>query len=251
MVADSSCPHGLVAWRPARSLIFGYNGPMQTAKLLSIQVGKPKTYQASDPINPRHKPWTTSIYKTPVSGEVWVGKTDIEGNGQANLKVHGGPDKAVNVYPSEHYPFWQQALARSELPSHGSFGENLTTQGLLETETCIGDVYRIGAVVFQVTQPRQPCDTLASRWGVSDFIDRVNQAGKMGWYFRVLQEGNIQAGEPIELVERPFQEWTILRAMEIMHCPGIDPASTKALAECPLLSADWQRVLARKFASLR
>ncbi|HVN54185.1 MAG TPA: MOSC domain-containing protein [Anaerolineaceae bacterium] len=224
---------------------------MLDAKLISIQVGKPNTYSADDPRNPRKKPWTTSIFKEPAPGPVWLGKFDVEGNYQANQKVHGGPDKAVNCYPAEHYPFWQVELGRAEKAANGSFGENFTTHGLIEDAVCIGDVYRVGEAIVQVSQPRQPCDTLASRWGVPDFIERVNTAGKMGWYLRVLQEGHVQAGDVIKLEDRHFEEWTILRAMEIMTCPEIDPASTRALAQCSLLSEDWRVVLARKAARLR
>lgn len=217
---------------------------MIDATLLSIQVGMPQSLGSAEAANPMNRPWTSGIYKSPVEGRIWLGKTNLVGDGQADLKVHGGPDKAVNIYPSEHYQHWLAELKIESVP-FGAFGENFTTQGLLEENVCIGDVYSIDEVVVQVSQPRQPCWKLARRWGLKDFAARVEAAGLTGWYFRVLQEGSVEAGAELKLLERPYPEWTIATANLIMTGRNEDVAARKSLSECSALSASWRRSLQR------
>lgn len=189
------------------------------------------------------KPWRTGFIKQAHSGPLQLGPLGLEGDAQADLTVHGGPDKAVCIYPSEHYAFWRETLAMPDLP-FAAFGENFTTEGLLEAEVCIGDVYECsrGALV-QVTQPRQPCWKLARRWHVKDLAVQVERTGRTGWYFRVLQPGLVASGDGFRLAERPYPRWSLALANEIMHHRKDDTQAAGALAACPALSASWQRTL--------
>jgi MOSC domain-containing protein YiiM len=180
-------------------------------KLLSIQVGQPKRYGTVGAKDPMHKPWTTSFFKAPVSGPVWLGQTNLAGDAQADLRVHGGPDKAVNAYAAEHYAYWQQTLGRPDF-THGAFGENFTVEGMNEETVCLGDVYQIGEAIVEVSQPRGPCWKIARRWQLKNLTAQVAQTGYTGWYFRVLREGQVQAGDDIRLLKRPHPEWSIARA---------------------------------------
>jgi MOSC domain-containing protein YiiM len=158
-------------------------------KLISVNAGLP-----------REMPWngktvTTSIWKSPVSGPVRVAALNIAGDRQSDLNVHGGADKAVYVYPSEHYDYWRHELPDMELP-WGVFGENFTTAGLSEA-IGIGDRLRIGTAQFAVTQPRLPCYKLALRFGRADMVKRFMRSGRTGFYLRVLREGQVRAGDSI------------------------------------------------------
>ena len=215
---------------------------MKEAKILSIQVGLPKTLGETETADSTDKSWMTGIFKTAVCGPVWLGKLNLYGDAQADLSVHGGPHKAVNVYPSEHYAYWKQELHLPEM-LNGAFGENFTTGGLLEDEVCIGDVFRAGEAIVQVSQPRQPCWKLERRWGINDLVMRVKQTGMTGWYFRVLQEGYVEAGNTLVLVERPFPQWTVATAYGIMCNRKADIEAAHALARCPALSPRWQENL--------
>ena len=139
----------------------------------------------------------TSIFKRPVTGMVRVGRLNLDGDRQADLTVHGGFNKAVYAYPSEHYTYWQEQLPGIDL-AWGAFGENLTTEGLVETTLHIGDQLRIGSAVFQVTQPRMPCFKLALRMNRPDMVKRFWLSGRSGFYLSVLQEGELEAGDAIE-----------------------------------------------------
>jgi MOSC domain-containing protein YiiM len=129
-----------------------------------------------------------------------VRRLNLEGDGQADLSVHGGPDKAVYAYPSEHYPFWRNELPGQTL-AWGAFGENLTTEGWWEDEVFVGDRFRIGTTEMVVTQPRMPCFKLALRFGREDVVARFLESGRPGFYLRVLQEGAVEAGDPMERIE--------------------------------------------------
>jgi len=167
-------------------------------RVASVNVGSPQSVpflQAGSRQNV-----LTSIFKKPVQGRVGVRRHNIDGDRQSDLTVHGGPSKAVYCYPSEHYPFWKEQLPQVEF-TPGNFGENLTTEGLLEDEVSIGDRFRIGSSVLQVTQPRMPCFKLGIRFGRPDMVKRFWQSGRSGIYFAVIEEGDLAAGDPIEKVE--------------------------------------------------
>ena len=160
--------------------------------------------------------------KQPSADRSRVGKLSLDGDAQANLVAHGGVHKAVNAYPAEHYSHWQQHLPHLGM-TYGAFGENFTTSGLLEDEVCVGDIFKAGGAIVQISHPRQPCWKLEQRWGVKDFMAQVNKTGRTGWYLRVLQEGYVEAGNALVLVERPFPQWTIARANEVMRNRKTDP----------------------------
>lgn len=213
-------------------------------KLLSIQVGTPQTHGHADATEPMDKPWVSGFFKSVVAGPVQVTRTQISGDGQADLVNHGGPDKAINVYPSEHLHYWQAELGLPLPP--GAFGENFTVAGSLESDVCVGDVFRVGEVIVQVSQPRQPCWKLARRWRIKDLAARVERTGFTGWYLRVLQEGVVEAPAEFTLLERPHPEWSVALANEIMHHRKDDREAAHALAQCPALSASWITSLSRR-----
>lgn len=162
-------------------------------KVLSVNVGRPRD------IEWRTETVQTAIYKAPVSGPVAVTQLNIAGDQQADLSVHGGPEKAVYMYPSEHYAFWREELPGVALP-WGAFGENLTIEGLLETAVRVGDVLRIGTTELVVTQPRMPCFKLNVRFQRPDMVKRFMRNGRTGFYLAVAKEGHVAAGDPLDLV---------------------------------------------------
>ena len=174
---------------------------MNTPTLRSIQIGKPQNYGSESAAETHDKPWTTGFFKTPITGPIFVGRTNLTGDGQADLKHHGGIDKAVLAYSADHYPRWLADIGK-DLP-FGAFGENLTIAGLSEERVHVGDIYQIGEVLFEVSQPRQPCWKLARRWRMNELVPMVINNSRTGWYLRVLKEGPIEAGLPVKLLERP------------------------------------------------
>lgn len=185
------------------------------------------------------KPWRTGFFKAAAEGPCWLGYEGFRGDEQADRRYHGGPEKAVCVYPSEHYPHWREILSLPGL-DHGAFGENLTVTGLPETGISIGDIFTLGGALVQVSQPRQPCWKLARRWRIKDLAAQVERTGFTGYYFRVLLHGEVKAGDSLRLRERPCPEWTIQRCNEIMHHGPSDREETLALAGCPQLSSTWK-----------
>lgn len=221
---------------------------MNAAKIVSIQIGLPKIYGSADAVEPMDKLWTSGIFKHKVEGRVWLDKLNLEGDGQADLAHHGGAEKAVNVYPAEHYGYWRTVLNVPEM-QFGAFGENFTTGGLLENEVCIGDIFAVGEAIVQVSQPRQPCWKLARRWRIKDLAASVQRTGLTGWYFRVLQKGHVEEGVILQLVERPHPEWTISLANTIMHHRKHDLEAAQSLASCPALSENWRESLSKRAAT--
>ena len=218
--------------------------------LVAVHVGRPRVFRA-DTLSEHQKssqpdrPWTSGIIKELVDGPVMVRQTNLEGDEQADLVNHGGVDKAVLAYPLDNYSFW-----KTEFPSvdwrAGSFGENLALAGVEEDEVCIGDVHQCGDCILQVSQPRQPCWKLSKRWKLPKLAVRVQQTRRTGWYYRVLREGTIEAGQTISLEERSFPTWTVSAANEVMYGKAADPVALRELASCPLLSQSWRETLARR-----
>lgn len=161
-------------------------------RLLSLNVSEPKI------VRYKNQDVATGIYKKPVIGPRKVRKLNIDGDRQADLRVHGGVDKAVYAFPSEHYRFYEEKLGREPYPP-GQFGENLTTEGLLESSVRIGDRYAIGDALFEVSQPRSPCYKFAIKMETPEALPLCINSSKTGFYIRVLREGTIAAGEAIEL----------------------------------------------------
>jgi MOSC domain-containing protein YiiM len=212
--------------------------------LVSVQLGSPKTVGTPHASDPMERAFTSAIWKEPVAGPVWAGLLGLRGDTVANTKVHGGPEQAILMYPESHYASWHAEWGRDDIGA-GAFGENLTVAGLTEDTVCIGDVLEIGAARLQVSQPRQPCATLARRHQMRDMIAQVRRNGRSGWYLRVLQEGYLAAGQPIALAERPHAQWTVRRAAQVGVSRKERPGDAAELAACPALSPAWQAWLIR------
>ena len=217
--------------------------------LRSIQVGKPRSYGSDSATITHDKPWTTGFFKTPIDSPVFATHIHLEGDGQADLKHHGGPDKAILAYSADHYPLWKSDIDR-QLP-HGAFGENLTIAGLSEDTVHIGDIYSIGPVQVEVSQPRQPCWKLARRWRMNELVPMVINNGRTGWYLRVLREGFLESGMPVKLLDRINPDWPVARANRILHHHKKDLDLTLQLAQVPKLAASWVDELLERVARLR
>jgi MOSC domain-containing protein YiiM len=202
-------------------------------RIVSINVGLPREVQW------RGKIVTTSIFKAPVSGRVLVNRFNVAGDRQSDLTVHGGADKAVYIYPSEHYAFWREALPGVTLP-WGAFGENLTTEGLLEEEIRIGDRLRIGTADFSVTQPRMPCFKLAIRFNRADMVKRFLQSGRTGFYLSVSQEGEVGAGDPVRVVARDDHAIAVADIVGLYTADGANQDLLRRASELPALPEGWR-----------
>jgi MOSC domain-containing protein YiiM len=216
-----------------------------TPRIVSIQIGLPRTYGRTDATDPHDKLWTTAFLKQPVAGPMQLQRTHIDGDACADRENHGGSDKAVLAYSADHYPFWTTELSLAEMPC-GGFGENLTIAGSDEWQVCIGDTWQAGDVLFEVSQPRQPCWKLARRWRTADLAQRVVANGKSGWYLRVLAPGTLAADCEIALRSRPHPEWTVARAADVMYDHQHDRALSAQLAALPQLAESWRATLLRR-----
>jgi MOSC domain-containing protein YiiM len=211
-------------------------------RLVSLQVGKPRTFTY------RGHEIETGIFKWGVTSPLFLSSLNFEGDGQADLDNHGGPDKAVNVYCIEHYPYWEEKLGRKL--EGGAFGENVTLQGLSEDNVCIGDIYRLGEAVVQVSQPRQPCHKLAKKHDVPDLPLQVQTTGFTGYYFRVLEEGIVTPGDAVELLERHPAEITVAYANRIMYHDKMNREGLERLAGLDTLAVSWRTSLTKRLAEL-
>jgi len=200
-------------------------------KILSIGLPKKEVFLG--------KELTTGICKKPVDGPRLLTRQGFEGDGVGDLKYHGGSDKAVCVYSIDHYPWWERVLGIT-LPQ-AAFGENLSVEGMREEDVCIGDIYRIGTTEVQVSQPRQPCKTLAARYGREEFIKQVVDSGRTGFYFKVINEGRVQAGDEITLVQRDPRGVSITYANQIYHHDRKNREGIEKVLIVTALSASWQK----------
>lgn len=210
-------------------------------KLISVNVGTLRDLVWKD------RTVTTGIFKEPIAGRVKVKALNIEGDRQADLTVHGGAEKAVYLYPSEHYAFWRDELPEARL-SWGAFGENLTTEGLLETQINVGDRLRIGNVEVVVTQPRMPCSKLAAKFDRDDLIKRFLDSRRSGFYLKVLKEGEIGAGDEIELLSRDVGNITITELVGLQADKQKDFDLMRRAANVEALAAGWRKKFLQQLA---
>ncbi len=185
----------------------------------------------------------SAIAKTPADGAIDIGPLGLTGDEQGDRVHHGGPDKAVHHYPHDHYPHWRGVLGGHPLlTGEGAFGENISTTGMLETDVCLGDRFRLGTALVEVSQGRQPCWKLDHRFGRAGVLAEVVRTARSGWYYRVIESGRVAAGDPCELTERPLPEWSVARCFNLLVGGGhkADPAAVRALANQPLLAAPWR-----------
>jgi MOSC domain-containing protein YiiM len=199
----------------------------------SLNIGKPKEELFHG------KEFLTGMCKQPVSGALVLSQEGFAGDGVGDRRHHGGEDKAVCVYSLDHYPYWASTLSIT-MPV-AAFGENLSVEGLQEADVCIGDIYRAGTAVMQVSQPRQPCNTLAARYGRDDLVKLVVDSGRTGFYFRVLTTGRVQAGDAVVLAERDGRGVTVSYANDIFHHDRRNRAGLEKVLAVPALSDSWQR----------
>jgi MOSC domain-containing protein YiiM len=207
-----------------------------SATLISVQVGVPrKVLRNGEEV-------LTGIFKAPMKGRVRMGVLDLEGDQQADLSVHGGRDKAVYAYPSEHYAYWKKQLPGVELP-WGSFGENLTTSGLVESEVHIGDRFAIGTGEVVVTQPRLPCFKLNLKFDRDDMVKRFLASHFTGFYFRVLREGEVGAGDEIIPVHRDESRVSVLDILRLYLGESDSSELRNRALQGEYLSRSWREEL--------
>ena len=189
----------------------------------------------------------SAIAKQQVDGKSWLTKVGLRGDEQADLSVHGGPEKALHHYAADHYPFWTGKMPDSiEKFAPGGFGENVSTLGLTEEELCIGDVLHLGEAIVQISQGRQPCWKLSAHVERDDMAAQFQKSRRTGWYYRVLQEGYIETGAAIALAERPQPEWPLPVVIAARFDPRLDPQKAGQLAMIEELSASWREGFMRK-----
>ncbi len=202
-------------------------------KVISIQVGLPRE------VKWRGRSVTTGIFKEPVAGAVSLRTMNLEGDRQADLSVHGGLTKAVYAYPSEHYEYWRNELPDLDQP-YGMFGENFTTEGLLEKEVNIGDRFRVGGAEVVVTEPRVPCYKLAVKFGRDDILKRFLLSRRSGFYFAVLREGRVQAGDAIERLGRASSSVSIADIIRLYAFERDDLEGMRRAAQVEALPESWR-----------
>ncbi len=190
----------------------------------------------------------SAIVKTAVGGPLLLTENGLVTDEQADRRVHGGPDKAVCVYPFEHYPFWGGRLGRDLDP--GAFGENFTTNGLLESEVCIGDTYGVGDAVVQVSQPRSPCFRLAARLRYPEMAKAVVSTGYTGFYLRTLQPGTVRPGARVALLSRPNPAVTVRMTNDVAYASRPPEAGLVAVIEARGLASGWRVALEEQLRRL-
>lgn len=217
-------------------------------KLVSVNVGLPRE------VHYHGMRVTTGIFKESIGAtRVMARKLDLDGDRQADLSVHGGDLKAVYGYPVEHYEFWKREVARDDW-KHGMFGENFTTEGLLETELCIGDQVSIGSAVFAVAQPRLPCYKLNVRFDDSSMVKRFLASGRSGFYFAVVREGEVGAGDEIAVRLRDSNRVSIAEINRLFAAKELGPADRDTMERAlriPILPEFWREQFSQQLETLR
>lgn len=213
-------------------------------KLLSLNVGLPRLLAS------KGNTFKTGIFKKPVSGRVMLRTTNLDGDRQADLSVHGGPNKAVYGYPSEHYEYWRGQLPGQPL-DWGAFGENFTTEGLLETQVSIGDRYQVGSAVVMVRTPRLPCFKLAAKFQRDDIIGQFLRSGRSGFYFSVAEEGEVAAGDHFEFLGGEDTNLTIAEMLRLYASSSPDLESLQRAVQVKLLPEGWRERFQARIAALQ
>jgi MOSC domain-containing protein YiiM len=208
-------------------------------QLVSVNVGRPREVVWHGRVV------RTSIWKDPVEGPVHVSSLNLEGDEQSDLSVHGGPEKAVYVYPREHYEYWRRELHAPDL-LWGAFGENFTTEGILEPETRIGDRIRVGSAEFLVTQPRMPCFKLGIRFDRDDIVKRFLRSGRSGFYLAVAREGDVAKGNALELVGRDQHGVTVADIVSLYARDRDNEELLRRAVDVPALPESWKGYLRKR-----
>ena len=221
--------------------VAGSHAPM---RLRSVNVSMPKEVPHDG------KTVTTGIFKEPVAGRIMLQRLNLEGDGQADLWGHGGAFRAVYAYSHENYAHWARELGRDDF-TIGQFGENLTVDGMLDDQICVGDVFRIGGALVEVSQPRIPCYKLAIKMGVEGFQNRFLESGRVGFYFRVLEEGELGAGDVVELIKRDPRRMTVREASSLLYFDKENLEATRQALQIPALSHGWKGSFIERLAKAK
>ena len=211
--------------------------------LLSLRVGAPK------PFGPRAEP--SAIAKQPVASQ-YLDYKGFDADQQGDPVHHGGPQKAVHHYAFEHYAVWRRELSGLDGVQNlatGGFGENLSTIGLTEANVAIGDTFALGRAVIQVSQPRQPCWKLSVRFNVRGMARKVQTSGRTGWYYRVLQPGQVAATDTLDRIERSNPDWTLQRVLNVLYCDSLNIDELRQLAALPALTQRIRDLAVRRLAN--
>lgn len=212
---------------------------LHSVRIMALLTGKPRPFREDGTMS--------AIARQPVTGPVMLGLLGFDGDAVADPVHHGGPDMALHHYPYDHYAFWQQRLdSHKLLLKPGAFGENLSTRGLVESEMRIGDRFRLGEALVELSKGRQPCWKLDHRFGVSgkqSVMAEIVRTGRCGFYYRVVEPGLVQTGDVMRMVERGPSEWTVDRVFRLLVAGHhrAEPEAVRALAEVPQLAADWRK----------
>ncbi len=212
-------------------------------KLISLNVGLPRVVESNG------EPVTTGIFKEPKQGPVMLRTLNLDGDRQADLTVHGGVSKAVYGYPVEHYEFWRRELPDIGLP-FGMFGENFTTEGLREDSLNVGDRFRIGEAEVMVTEPRLPCYKLGIKFGRTDILRRFLQSRRTGFYFAVVKEGQVEAGDQIELLSRDSNNITVADITRLYAFEKDDVDTLRRAVKLEALSESWREYFQKQIQKL-
>ena len=209
---------------------------MISTPILTVLTGTSRPFRGADE--------PSAIAKAPVTGPVAIAKLGLAGDEQADLSVHGGPDKAIHHYPLDHYGWWRAQLGEHPLlTAAGAFGENISTLGLTEDGICLGDRFRLGTALVEVSQGRQPCWKLGHRFARAEVTAMVVTSRRSGWYYRVLEAGQVAAGDSLELLDRPLPQWSVTRMFGLLI--GGDgkreTAALRELAALEVLAAPWRK----------
>lgn len=204
------------------------------------------------PFGPKGVP--SGIDKTAVPGLARVTMVGLDIDEQGDPKHHGGPEKALHHYPRDHYAGWRGDLAEqgahlAMLDQAGAFGENLSTTGLTEADVCIGDRYRLGTALVEVSQARQPCWKLNHRFGFAGMSRAVQGSGRTGWYYRVIEEGEVAAGDHLVLVARPYPQWSLQRLLHVLYVDRLNLDALSEIAELPPLAESWRKLARQRVAN--
>lgn len=210
-------------------------------KLLSVNVSLPKEVPHKD------ETLQTGIFKEPIAGRRMLRKLNLDGDGQADLDNHGGVHRAVYVYSVENYEYWQDRLGRDDF-SFGQFGENFTVEGMPEDEVCVGDVFRVGGALVQVSQPRPPCFKLGIKMGMAPFPKLFLASGLMGFYLRVLEEGEVGAEDAIERVESDSERMTVRKMSDLFFYDKENLEATRRALRVRALSPGWRQPFEERLA---
>ncbi len=215
---------------------------MIAGRIAAVQIGPVR------PLGPMAVP--SAIVKVPVAGSVAVGPLGLTGDAQGDPQRHGGVDKALHIYPLAHYAVWAQDLAaQANRFTPGAFGENIVLDGWTEADVCIGDIFRLGSALVELSQARQPCWKLNLRFGLPDMARRVQYSGRTGWYLRVLVPGAVAAGDRMTLTARPNPGWDLARVQRLLYRDAPDRDALAEFADLAGLSASWRALAMRRLES--